>query len=83
MHGSFETSGETSNINYGRWGIGLFAVPVLIVMALIGLAITQPDTSNWISEAVQAEFAATTLVPDVAPTRLAKPAMEIRTVRAE
>jgi hypothetical protein len=55
---------------------------VLVVIALIGLAITQPAASNWISEAVQAEFAGTSFAPDLAPTQLAPPARETRTVRA-
>jgi hypothetical protein len=81
MHGSFEKR-ETGNSIYRNWGAGFLALPVLIVVALVGLAMTQPVTSNWISEAVQAEFVGTDLAPDVAPTRLARPAMEIRTVRA-
>ena len=82
MHGSFNKFSETGKRIYRRWGIGFFALPVLVVIALIGLAITQPAASNWISEAVQAEFAGTNFAPDLAPTQLAPPARETRTVRA-
>jgi hypothetical protein len=81
MHGSFETSGETDNRDYR--GLGFLALPALLAVVLVGLAIAQPSAFNWISEAVQAEFAASDFVRDVAPTRLAKPAMEMRTVRAD
>jgi hypothetical protein len=81
MHGSLEKSGETIKGIYRSWGIGLFALPVLLVAFLIGLAITKPDVSNWISEATQAEFARPYLMPEVTPTQLAQPAMAIRPVR--
>jgi hypothetical protein len=55
---------------------------VLAVIALVGLAVTPPAASNWISEAVQAEFAGTNFAPNLAPTQLARPARETRTVRA-
>jgi hypothetical protein len=46
------------------------------------LALAQPAASNWISEAVQAEFGGSNLTPEIAPAQLAKPAMQIRTVGA-
>ncbi len=82
MHGSFDRSGETGNSTYRSWGFGFLALSALLAIVLVGLAIVQPSASNWISQAAQAEFAATILVPDAAPTRIAKPAMEIRTVGA-
>jgi hypothetical protein len=80
MHGSFDKSGKADKDAYRS--IGFLALPVLIVMALIGLATTRPEGSNWISQAAQAEFVGTDLVPDVAPVQLAKPATQIRTVKA-
>jgi hypothetical protein len=82
MHGSFDRSGDSNNRIYRSWGIGFFALPVLVVIALTGLAITKPAVSNWISEAVQAEFVDTYLAPDAAPTRLAQPGTVTRTVKA-
>jgi hypothetical protein len=53
------------------------------VVALIGFAVSHPSASKWISDAAQAEFVGTDLVPDVAPpTRVAQPTNEIRTVKA-
>jgi hypothetical protein len=51
-------------------------------LTLLVLAIAQPSASNWISEAVQAEFAGFGGMPDETPTQVARPAMQIRTVRA-
>jgi hypothetical protein len=82
MHGSFDRPGESGNRMQRSWSIGFFAFPILLVIALIGLAIAQPAASNWISEAVQAEFGGGNLTPDIAPVQLARPAMQIRTVRA-
>jgi hypothetical protein len=81
MHGSFEKFGESDRRTRRSWSIGFFAFPVLLAIALVALALTQPAASNWISEAVQAEFAGT-ILPEVAPTQLAQPAMQIRTMRA-
>ena len=82
MHGSLDKSGKNENSIYQRWGLGFLALAVLLVTALAALAMVQPATSNWISEAVQAEFAGISVMPEAAPTQLARPAMEIRTVRA-
>jgi hypothetical protein len=54
----------------------------LLAFALVGLVMTRPVASNWISEAAQAELTGSNLVTEIAPAQLAKPAMEIRTVKA-
>ena len=80
MHGSLDRSDENRNRTDRNWSIGLFVVPVLVVIALVALAIIKPVASIWISEAVQAEFVGPN--SPVAPTELARPAMQIRTVKA-
>jgi hypothetical protein len=82
MHGSFDRPGESDNRMQRSWSVGFFAFPILLVIALIGLAIAQPAASNWISEAVQAEFGGGNLPPEIAPVQLTRPAIQIRTVRA-
>jgi hypothetical protein len=82
MHGSLDKSGKDENGIYQRWGIGFLALPALLAIVLITLAIVQPAASNWISEAVQAEVAVFNAMPEITPTQLARPAMQIRTVRA-
>jgi hypothetical protein len=81
MHGSLDKPGETGSRVYQRWAIGVFAVPVFVVIALIGLALAQPAASNWISAAVQAEFTGSSLPQEAASTLLAQPAMTVRAVR--
>ncbi len=82
MHGSFDRSGESNNRISRSWSIGFFVLPALLVITVIGLAITHPVVSIWISEAVQAEFVDTYLASDAAPTGLAQPGSVIRTVKA-
>lgn len=82
MHGSFDESGGKDNSIYRRWGTGFLVLPVLLAIVLLGLAIVQPATSNWIAESVQAEFIGNSVVPGQAPAQLAQPGMQIRTVRA-
>jgi len=45
------------------------------------LTIIHPTLSTWISEAVQAEFVNTNLVPEPAPVNIAQPGKEIQTVK--
>jgi hypothetical protein len=52
-----------------------------MVITLVALAIIKPAASTWISEAVQAEFVGMSS-PGVVPKELARPAMQIRTVKA-
>ena len=82
MHGTFDKSGESGNRTGRGWDIGFFAVPVLLVIVLIGLAVTRPSVSIWISNAAQAEFVGADPVRDVAPTQLAQPGPVTRTVKA-
>jgi hypothetical protein len=81
MHGSIDRQSEAGTRSDRRWGIGFFALPVFVVIALIGLAMTKPAASNWISAAVQAEFAGSSLPQEAASTLLAQPAMTVRAVR--
>jgi hypothetical protein len=82
MHGSLDRSGTSNRSFLERPGIGFLAFPVLLAVALIGLAILEPAASKWISDAAQAELAGIYVVPQTTPTQLARPGMEVRTVRA-
>jgi hypothetical protein len=82
MHGSFDRPPRDDQSAHRGWDIKLVALPILVVIALIGLAVSHPNASKLISEAAQAEFVGADFVPDLAPpTRLAQPTNEIRTVR--
>ena len=87
MHGSFDKSGkdESSGKDYGVYekvGFGFLALPVVLLVTLLGLAIINPKASSWISQAVEAEFADFSAPPALTPTEMARPSMAIRTVRA-
>jgi hypothetical protein len=83
MHGSFDKQPRDSESVYRNWSMKLIALPILAAVALIAFAVSHPDASRWIAQAVEAEFASTDLVPDLAPpTRIALPSNEIRTVKA-
>jgi hypothetical protein len=83
MHGSLDRPPRGDQSSDRGWDIKLVALPILVIIALIGLAISHPNASRLISEAAQAEFVGTDFVPDLAPpTRLAQPTNEIRIVRS-
>ena len=83
MHGPFDKNPRGEPNIYQSWSIKLFALPVLLVIALIGYVVSHPQIANWVSDGVQAEFVRTDMVPDIAqPTRVAQPTNQLRTVRA-
>jgi hypothetical protein len=81
MHGSFDRFQEHRNRTDRSWNIALFGLPVLVVAALVGVAIFQPEASSWISEAAQAEFTGMNSSV-IIPTQLAQPATQIGTAKA-
>ncbi len=83
MHGSFDKQPQDDQSVYRSFSIKLVALPVLIIVALIGMAVSHPAAIKWISDAAQAEFVGTDLVPDLTPpTQLARPTNQIQTVHA-
>lgn len=85
MQGPFDNRQQDPESGYS---IKLIAVPVLVIVALIGMLVSHPAAVKWISDAAQAEFVGTDAVytdpvpnvAQVAPT--AQPRNEIRTVKA-
>ena len=83
MQGPFEKSPKGEPNIYQNWSMKLFALPLLLAIALIGYFISHPDVAKWVADGVQAEFVGTDIVPDLAPPkRVAQPTEQIRTVRA-
>ena len=57
MHGSLDKSGKDDSTSiYEKLGFGFLALPVLLLVTLLGLAFINPRASSWISQAVEAEF---------------------------
>ncbi|MGZ5876622.1 MAG: hypothetical protein ACXWKP_31575 [Bradyrhizobium sp.] len=83
MHGRFDQSDQTTVKGIIRsWGIGIVVLPVLLVAFLVGLAITKPDVSRWISEAAQAEFVSSGQAIGSIPAQVGQPARQVRAVKA-
>ena len=88
MHGSFDKQPQDEQSNYQSFSIKLVALPVLVIIALIGMLVSHPVAVKWISDAAQAEFVGsdfggTDLMPDAArPAQMAQPSNGIRAVRA-
>jgi hypothetical protein len=82
MHGSLEKPDKVKQNIYGSRGMRLLAIPALLLTALVGFLVSHPAAPGWISQAVQAEFVGADPTPDLVPTQIAQPAMEIRTVKA-
>ena len=83
MHGSFDKQPHDDQNTDQGWSIKLVALPLLVVVALIGMVLIHPAAIKWISDAAQAEFVGTDMVPDLAPPmRTAQPTNEVRSVKA-
>jgi hypothetical protein len=65
-----------------NWTAGILAVHGIVVVVLIGLVLSHPAASDWISQAVQAEFVGNP-PPVIVPTQIAKPSGQVRTVRRD
>ena len=66
-----------------NWPAGLLALCYgAVVLVLVALMMRFPAVSDWVSESAQAEFAVMGPSPEIAPTQLAQPNNEVRTVRA-
>jgi hypothetical protein len=77
-----ENSRRSDRHNFWNWTSGLLALYGAAVLVLVGLMIRYPAISERVSEAVQAESSVVTASPETAPTQLAQPNNEVRTVRA-
>ena len=77
MHGSQGNSGSPNCRLSWNWTAVILTVHAVIFLTLVGLAVGYPGASEWISQAVQAEF----VTPTLAPTQLAQPAGQMQTAR--
>jgi hypothetical protein len=77
-----EHESPTDRRGFWNWTAGLFAAYGIAVLVLVGLMVRYPAVSGWVSDAAQAESGVMILWPDTAPTQLAQPDSQIRTVRA-
>ena len=69
MHGPFDKSPDSQPNIYQSWSIKLFALPLLLAIALIGYVVSHPDVVKWVVDGVQAELAGTDHNIDKAPSK--------------
>jgi hypothetical protein len=65
-----------------NWTAAILAVHGVIMLVLVGLVLSYPAASTWISQAVQAEFVGNP-PPVTGPTQIARPGNQMQTVRAD
>jgi hypothetical protein len=83
MHGPFDKSPEGEPNIYRSWSMKLFALPLLLVIALIGYIVSHPEVGKWVADSVKAEFVGTGMVPNLAPPkRVAQPTNQGHTAGA-
>ena len=82
MHGTFERPYDRESRVRRSAETSFLILPIFLVIVAVALMIVQPNTSNWIAEAVQAEFVGDT-PSELSPTQLAQPAAEARFVTSD
>ena len=83
MRGLFDRSDKSAHESiYRSWRIGILALPVLLVTALVAVLIAHPDLPNRIMEAARAEFGSAGMATKVAPVGPVQPARDVRGVKA-
>jgi hypothetical protein len=80
MPRAFDKLDQQETRTQWKWTAGIAAT--FVVLALVALMSGSPTASNWISDAVQAEFANSNMTPPQAPVQTAQPGNPVRTVRA-
>jgi UDP-N-acetylmuramyl pentapeptide phosphotransferase/UDP-N-acetylglucosamine-1-phosphate transferase len=85
MHAPFDRSRKSDHDTAPKKAGGFLIFPVLIAIALLALALAQPKSSIWISQAVQAEFGGGGIADDMPTETVQEPGMTIpmRTVHAQ
>ena len=80
MPRAFDKLDRQENSTQWKWIAGVAAT--FFMLPLVALMSNSPTASNWVSEAVQAEFASSNMTPQQAPVQTAQPGNPMRTVRA-
>ena len=83
MHGPFEKARKGEPNIYQSWSIKLVALPLLLLIALIGYIVSHPEVAKWVADGGGAEFIGTNASPDAASAkRGAQPGNQGRAVTA-
>jgi hypothetical protein len=82
MPRAFDKPDQHENNVPSKWTVGLTAVCWISLIVFVALMSNSPTASTWVSDAAQAEFAASTMTSDAPPVQTAQPAKGFQTVRA-
>lgn len=83
MHGPFEKARKGEPNIYQSWSMKLVALPLLLLIALIGYIVSHPEVAKWVVDGVGAEFAGSAVAPGPAsPTQIAQPSNQARAITA-
>ena len=83
MHGPFEKARKGEPNIYQSWSMKLVALPLLLLIALIGYIVSHPDIAKRVADGVGAEFVDSNASPDSASAkRVAQPGNQERAATA-
>jgi hypothetical protein len=82
MPRAFDKPDQHENYVPSSWTVGITAICWISLIVFVALLSNFPTASTWVSDAAQAEMAASTMTSDVAPVQTAQPAKRFQTVRA-
>ena len=71
MPRAFDKPEENENYVQSNWSLGFTAVCWIALIGFVALMSNSPAASNWVSDAAQAEIAASTVTSDAAPMQIA------------
>jgi hypothetical protein len=72
MPRAFDKPDQHENSVQSNWTVGITAVCWISLIVLVALMSNSPAASTWVSDAAQAEMAASTMTsPDPAPVQIA------------
>lgn len=83
MHGPFEKTRKGEPNICQSWSMKLVALPLLLLVALIGYIVSHPEIAEWVADGVEAEFVGMNASSDLASAkRVAQPGNQGRAVTA-
>jgi hypothetical protein len=71
MPRAFEKPDQQENYVQSNWTVGVTAVCWISLIVFVALMSNSPAASTWVSDAAQAEIAASTMTPDAGPVQIA------------
>jgi hypothetical protein len=71
MPRAFDKPDQHENHVQSKWAVGITAVCWVSLILFVALMSNSPTASSWVSDAAQAEIAASTMTSDAAPVQIA------------